>query len=72
MSTKWTSKCQIFGQYIAYAVKGAVKMKNLIFDLLEYSRLNAASLEKTEVDINVVIQEITEKYKTMILILKFL
>lgn len=53
-------------QYIGYAVKGAVKMKNLIFDLLEYSRLNAANLEKTDVDLNEVLQGIQEKYASEI------
>jgi light-regulated signal transduction histidine kinase (bacteriophytochrome) len=28
-------------QYIGYATRGSVKMKNLIFDLLEYSRLSS-------------------------------
>lgn len=53
-------------QYIGYVVKGAVKMKSLIFDLLEYSRLNTANLEKADVDLNEVMQEILAKYATEI------
>ena len=48
-------------QYIGYAVKGSVKMKNLVFDLLAYSRLNTPDLVMEEVDLNVVLQEIIEK-----------
>ena len=53
-------------QYIGYAVKGAGKMKSLIFDLLEYSRLNAENLEKVDVDMNEVMQEVKEKFATAI------
>jgi chemotaxis family two-component system sensor kinase Cph1 len=48
-------------QYIGHAVKGATKMKNLVFDLLEYSRLNSVELEFTELDLNQVLQEAAEK-----------
>lgn len=49
-------------QYIDYAVKGTLKMKNLIFDLLEYSRLNTSIKELSETDLNVVMDEVKEKY----------
>ncbi|MGQ0739970.1 MAG: sensor histidine kinase [Bacteroidota bacterium] len=48
-------------QYIEYAVKGSVKMKNLIFDLLEYSRLNSAVHEFEKVNLNEVLKETKEK-----------
>lgn len=53
-------------QYIDYAVKGAVKMKNLVFDLLEYSRLSSVENEYTEVDMNSIMQEIKEKFSIII------
>ena len=48
-------------QYIDYAVKGATKMKNLVFDLLEYSRLSSAVKEYEEVDLNIIFKEVKEK-----------
>lgn len=48
-------------QYIDFAVKGAGKMKKLIFDLLEYSRLSSVVQEISEVDLNIVLQEVKEK-----------
>lgn len=53
-------------QYIGYAVNGAVKMKNLIFGLLEYSRLSSAAKEFEKVDMNVVMQEVKEKFQSAI------
>lgn len=48
-------------QYIGHAVKGASKMKSLIFDLLEYSRLSSVVKEYEEVDLNVIREEVKEK-----------
>ncbi|NOT52255.1 MAG: hypothetical protein HOP10_13365 [Chitinophagaceae bacterium] len=48
-------------QYIDHAVKGVSKMKNLVLDLLEYSRLNSVSMEFTEVDMNMILQDVKEK-----------
>ena len=48
-------------QFIGFAVRGAAKMKNLVFDLLEYSRLSSADLEISEVDLNTIVQEVKEK-----------
>ena len=48
-------------QYIGYAVKGSVKMKELIFDLLDYSRLSSGSHEFSEVDLNEVLNEARKK-----------
>ncbi len=50
-------------QYIDFAVRGAAKMKKLIFDLLEYSRLSTVVKEYKEVDLNEVINKEKEKYK---------
>lgn len=52
-------------QYIEYAVKGAAKMKDLVFDLLEYSRLNNA-LNFAEVDLNAALEESKEKLSAAI------
>lgn len=48
-------------QYIGYAVKGALKMKTLLFDLLEYSRLNSVAQEHENVDMNELLREVREK-----------
>ncbi len=48
-------------QYIDFAVKGAVKMKSLVVDLLEYSRLSSVVKEYTAVNLNEIVQEVREK-----------
>ncbi len=53
-------------QYIDFAVRGAAKMKKLIFDLLEYSRLSTVVKEYAEVDLNEIIQEVKEKFLPVI------
>ena len=53
-------------QFIEYAVKGAAKMKALVFDLLEYSRLNVSAVEREEVDLNSVLQEVIEKFQPLL------
>ncbi len=53
-------------QYIDYAVKGAAKMKDLVFDLLEYSRVNSVGFELAEVDLNEVLKEALEKMTAVI------
>ncbi len=50
-------------QYIEYAVKGSLKMKELVFDLLEYSRLNTTEHEYGIVNMNDVLSEALEKLK---------
>jgi len=52
--------------YIDFAVKGTVKMKDLIFDLLEYSRLNTDTTELSEVDLALVVKEVMEKFAPLI------
>ncbi len=53
-------------QYIDYAVKGANKMKSLIFDLLEYSRVSSVVKEPAEVDLNEILLEVKEKLMPVI------
>jgi light-regulated signal transduction histidine kinase (bacteriophytochrome) len=48
-------------QYIDYAVKGSQKMKTLIFDLLEYSRLSSIVQEYEEIDMNELLIQVKEK-----------
>lgn len=52
-------------QYIDFAVKGAVKMKSLIFDLLDYSRLSSLPKEFVETDLNEVINEVNLKFSSV-------
>ncbi len=51
-------------QYIDYAVKGSVKMRNLIFDLLEYSRLSTVVHEFGDIDLGDVLKDAMEKLET--------
>lgn len=53
-------------EYIGFAVKGAAKMKNLVFDLLEYSRLSSVSKDPVETDLNMVLREVKEKLRLLI------
>lgn len=54
-------------QYIDHAVKGVAKMKSLVFDLLEYSRLNSVDMEFTEVDMNMILEDVKEKMAATII-----
>jgi PAS domain S-box-containing protein len=45
-------------QYIHFAVDGADRMKKLIMDLLEYSRVGSNKDDLTEIDSNVLLQEV--------------
>ncbi len=49
-------------EYIAYAVDGANRMKRLILDLLEYSRVGTNKDSMVEVDLNVVLREISSMF----------
>ncbi len=53
-------------QYIDFAVKGAAKMKKLVFDLLEYSRLSTIVKEYTETDLNEIVHETKTKFQSVI------
>ncbi len=46
-------------QYIGYAMKGSVKMKTLIFDLLEYSRLSSVEHVFAQTDMNDILNTVT-------------
>jgi PAS domain S-box-containing protein len=45
-------------QYIAFAVDGAERMKTLIMDLLDYSRVGSNTEPNENVDLNILIEEI--------------
>lgn len=49
-------------QYIHFAVDGAERMKKLIMDLLEYSRVGSNPERNEEVDLNVVLHELKEVF----------
>lgn len=49
-------------QYIHFAVDGAERMKKLIMDLLEYSRVGSNPKRNEEVDLNSVLQELKEVF----------
>lgn len=53
-------------EYIAYAVDGAERMKKLILDLLEYSKVNTASLQKEKVNLNEILSDILFTYNNLI------
>ncbi len=51
-------------EFIGYAVNGVSKMKNILNDLLSYSRLNTRKEEITEVDLNQLVEGIVSSYKS--------
>lgn len=54
-------------QYIHYAVDGAERMKTLIMDLLEYSRVGSGKGNFVPVDMNEVVSEVTAIYRNKIM-----
>jgi PAS domain S-box-containing protein len=56
-------------QYIHYAVDGAERMKALILDLLEYSRVGTGKENFTKVDTAVVMQEVGDIFRERIIAL---
>ena len=50
-------------EYIAFAVDGAERMKGLILDLLEYSRVNTSKEERDEVNVNAIVTDLSKLYK---------
>lgn len=54
------------GKFIDYAIKGTNQVKTLISDLLEYSRLTTDTKELSEVDLNIILEEVTEKLMPII------
>jgi PAS domain S-box-containing protein len=53
-------------QYIHYAVDGAMRMRKIILDLLEYSRVGRKHLVEESVDCNALIEEIISNNQTLI------
>lgn len=53
-------------EYINYAVDGAERMKRLILDLLEYSRVNSSKTEVEDVDLNDIVKELQFTYKNFL------
>lgn len=53
-------------QYIYFAVDGAKRMRRIILDLLEYSRVGRSEGKPEEVDLNEVLKEILSLYKKQI------
>ncbi len=67
LNKRYSDKLDASGmQFIDMAVKGATKMKSLVFDLLEYSRLNNRVEGFDVVDLNEVLNETKIKYETII------
>lgn len=54
-------------EYIAFAVDGAERMKGLILDLLEYSRVNTSKEEKEDVDLSALLENLQLVYKSKLL-----
>lgn len=52
--------------YIHYAVDGAKRMRNIIMDLLEYSRLGRSEEIREDVDVNKVLDQIESMYGILI------
>lgn len=50
-------------QYIYFAVDGATRMRQIILDLLEYSRIGQDNIKKETLSINEIIQEFCETHK---------
>jgi PAS domain S-box-containing protein len=51
-------------EYIHFAVDGAERMKRLILDLLEYSRVNSSQHEVDEIDLNSIMDDVLLTYST--------
>ena len=45
-------------EYINYAVDGAKRMKELILDMLEYSKVNTNLLDYAQIDLNTIVEEV--------------
>lgn len=54
-------------QYIDFAIDGAKKMRNIILDLLEYSRIGRSEEIITQVDLESVLSDVKELLRTQIL-----
>ncbi|WP_010228289.1 PAS domain S-box protein [Gillisia marina] len=52
-------------QYIFYATDGAVRMRQILLDLLEYSRVGRMDYQLEEIDLNVMINEIKSLHRDL-------
>lgn len=53
-------------QYIYYAVDGAVRMRQILLDLLDYSQIGRQNYKVEEVDLNHLLQKIIKLHSTLI------
>lgn len=53
-------------QYIYYAVDGAKRMRQIILDLLEYSRIGRITENSEEIDLDLIIEDVLSLYKKRI------
>lgn len=53
-------------QYIDFAVDGGKRMRQIILDLLEYSRVGKTKEDSKEVDLNEVVDEVTQLFRKLI------
>lgn len=53
-------------KYIYYASDGAKRMRRIILDLLEYSRVGRMDIDRTIVDLNHIVKDVELLYKKMI------
>jgi len=53
-------------EYIAFAVDGAERMKGLILDLLEYSRVNTNKQEMERVDVNEIMNDLQTVFRKVL------
>ncbi|CAM4339074.1 PAS domain S-box protein [Gillisia hiemivivida] len=53
-------------QYIYYATDGAVRMRQILLDLLEYSRVGRMNYQLEEIDLNIMLEEIIKLHKDLI------
>lgn len=53
-------------QYIHFAVDGAQRMRQIILDLLEYSRVGRLKYNKETIDLNDIVKELLSLYRTQI------
>lgn len=53
-------------QYIYFAVDGAQRMRQIILDLLEYSRVGRLKMDKERIDLNDIVNELLSLYRTQI------
>ena len=67
LENKYSEKLDDKGkQYIFFAVDGAKRMRQLILDLLEFSRVGRMDSDMDNVDINILVTEIMTLYKKRI------